>query len=376
MMRATTRRVAVIVTLTALATLGGCRHADRQATTQAPDRVPFPIDSIPITSDARLDSSDRLLGSFVGEGTSRAIHLLSNDTALIATLYRRYGPPLTRGESVWSRLNRVGTAALLAGDGRTGPIIQEPLAGFAGGHSSVEPLSIVLRGNRCGALGSLAEIIVGESHGAGWSVFHGPVLGSFQTRPRTDLADGEVVERVAAPLPDPALRDSLLARSERAVDSAIGQRLPGELLPLRVLDHTPLEINSLEDIDAADVVAMWSADDLVSYAVALRVRRVTSQTDTLLVSAVLMWDSAGQNAHTVLRPTILGLRGGQPTAFSGEWRTMYWRRLEAISGFGSGRDYLWLEQVHPSEPSVVWGVVSPVTNTVVAAARVVGPCDR
>jgi hypothetical protein len=338
--------------------------------------VPFPIDSIPITSDARLDSSDRLLGSFVGEGTSRAIHLLSNDTALIATLYRRYGPPLARGESVWSRLGRVGTAALLAGDGRTGPVIQEPLAGFAGGHSSVEPLSILLRGNRCGALGSLAEIIVGESQSTGWSVFHGPVLGSFQTRPRTDLAKGEVVERLAAPLPEPVLMDSLLARSERAVDSAIGQRMPRDLLPLRALDHGPLEINSLEDIDAADVVAMWSADGQVRYAVALRVRRATSQADTLLVSTVLMWDSAGQNAHTVLRPTILGLREGHPTAFGGEWRTMYWRRLKAISGFGSGRDYLWLEQVHPSEHSVIWGVVSPVTNTVVAAARVAGPCDR
>ncbi len=364
MIWAITRRPAIIVTLTALATLGGCRQADRQATTLAPDRVPFPLDSIPITSDARLDSSDRLLGSFVGEGTSRAIHLLSNDTVLIATLYRRYGPPLARGESVWSRLGRVGTAPLLAGDGRTGPVIQEPLAGFAGGHSSVEPLSILLRGNRCGALGSLAEIIVGESQGAGWSVFHGPVLGSFQTRPRTDLAEGEVVERMTAPLPEPALMDSLLARSERAVDSAIGQRMPGNLLPLRPLDHSPLEINSLEDINAADVVAMWGTDDQVRYAVALRVRRVTPQADTLLASAVLMWDSAGRNAR------------GTPTAFDGEWRTMYWRRLEAISGFGSGRDYLWLEQVHPSEHSVIWGVVSPVTNTVVAAARVVGPCDR
>jgi hypothetical protein len=238
------------------------------------------------------------------------------------------------------------------------------LAGFAGGHSSVEPLSILLRGNRCGALGSLAEIIVGESQGAGWSVFHGPVLGSFQTRPRTDLAEGEVVERMTAPLPEPALMDSLLARSERAVDSAIGQRMPGNLLPLRPLDHSPLEINSLEDINAADVVAMWGTDDQVRYAVALRVRRVTPQADTLLASAVLMWDSAGRNAR------------GTPTAFDGEWRTMYWRRLEAISGFGSGRDYLWLEQVHPSEHSVIWGVVSPVTNTVVAAARVVGPCDR
>ena len=376
MIRAITWRPAVVLALTALATLGGCREADRQATAMAPDRVPFPVDSIPITSDARLDSSNRLLGSFVGEGTSRAIHLLSNDTALIATLYRRYGPPLARGESVWSQLSRVGTTTLLLGDGRTGPVIQAPLAGFSGGHSSVEPLSILLRGNRCGPSGTLAEIIVGESQGTGWSVFQGPVLGSFQTQPRTDLAEGEVVERLAAPPPLPALLDSLLARSERAVDSVIEQRLPGGLLPLRPLGRGPLEINTLADIDAADVVSMWGADDRVRYAVALRVRRVTSQADTLLASAVLVWDSAGRNAQTVLRPTILGLRGGQPRAFGGEWRTMYWRRLEAISGFGSGRDYLWLEQVHPTTHSVIWGVIAPVTNTVVAAARVVGPCDR
>lgn len=376
MIRAVTRRPAVIVTLTAFAVLGSCRQADRQTTTTTVNRAPFPIDSIPITSDARLDPSDRLLGSFVGEGTSRAIHLLSNDTALIATLYRRYGPPLDRGESVWSRLGGVGTIALLVGDGQTGPAIQEPLAGFGGGHTRVRPLSILLRGNRCGASGSLAEIIVGEPHSGGWSVFHGPVLGSFQTRPRSELAEGEVVERLAAPPPRPALLDSLLVRSERAIDSAIQQRMPGDLLPLSGPGRGQLEINTLQDIDAADVVAMRGGDDQARYAVALRVRRVTSQSDTLLASAVLVWDSAGQNAQTVLRPTVLGLQGGQLTTFGGEWPPLYWRRLEAISGFGSGRDYLWLEQVHPSERTVVWGVVSPQTNTVVAAARVAGPCDR
>jgi hypothetical protein len=356
--------------------LGGCRAGDRQTPPTVIGQAPFPIDSIPITSDARLDQNDRLLGSFVGEGTSRAIHLLSNDTALIATLYRRYAPPVTQGESVWSRLSRVGTIALLAGDGQTGPVIQEPLAGFAGGHTGVRPLSILLRGNRCGASGSLAEIIVGEPRGSGWSVFHGPVLGSFQTQPRSELAEGEVIERLVAPPPGPALVDSLVARSGRAVDSAIQQRLPGDLLPLSAPSRDPLEVNTLADIDAADVVALWGADDQVRYAVALRVRRVTARSDTVLASGVWVWDSAGRSAHVVLRPTVLGLERGHPTAFGGEWPVLYWRRLEAISGFGSGRDYLWLEQVHPTERTVVWGVVSPLTNTVVAAARVTGPCDR
>jgi hypothetical protein len=35
-----------------------------------------------------------VVGSFVGEGTSRAVHLLSSDTGFIAALARRYRPAL------------------------------------------------------------------------------------------------------------------------------------------------------------------------------------------------------------------------------------------------------------------------------------------
>src|SRR5687768_18457056 len=56
------------------------------------ERPPAPIDRLTTASDARIDSAGRLLGSFVGEGTSRAVHLLSSDTALIVELVRRWSP--------------------------------------------------------------------------------------------------------------------------------------------------------------------------------------------------------------------------------------------------------------------------------------------
>jgi len=367
------RRLSLAV-WTGLSTLGGCRAADHGPRATTPDNPPA-LDSIPITSDARLDANRRLLGSFVGEGTTRAIHLLSNDTALIATLYRRYGEPLGRGESVWSRLQALGNARLRPGDGRTGPVLQETLAGFAGGLARVRPVAVILRGSSCSPLHFLAEIIVGAATDETPAPVQGPVLGSFQTRPRSDLAGDEIVARPAIQMPGQELIDSLIARTERAFDDALTGRLAQDLLPLRAPSDRYLEVNTLADIDAADVVPFWEAAGQIRFVVALRVRRITARADTMLVAGVMTWDSTGQGGRTVLRPTVMRLDQGQVAPLGAEWAPVYWRRLEAIAGFGSGSDYIWLEQVRPAEHVVLWGVLASVSNTVVAAARVDGPCD-
>ena len=48
------------------------------------------------------------------------------------------------------------------------------------------------------------------------------------------------------------------------------------------------------------------------------------------------------------------------------------RRL--IAGFAFERDYLWMEQVAVEDSSVLWTVIDPRSNTVVAAAEVAGAC--
>jgi hypothetical protein len=70
------------------------------------ERPPTPLDSMSVASDVRVDSLGYLVGSFVGEGTSRSLHLLSSDTALIAGLLRRYRPDLVQPGDTWASLAR------------------------------------------------------------------------------------------------------------------------------------------------------------------------------------------------------------------------------------------------------------------------------
>ena len=59
-----------------------------------------------VASDARVDSLGHLAGSFVGEGTARAVHLLSTDSGLIAQLARRFQPDLPKDFDLWGELAR------------------------------------------------------------------------------------------------------------------------------------------------------------------------------------------------------------------------------------------------------------------------------
>jgi hypothetical protein len=131
----------------ALLCLSGCRDGGRLPEGAFRNRPPTPLDSLPLASDARFDTLGFLAGSFVGEGTARAVHLLSSDTGLIAELARRYAPDLPRGPALWEALRARGRVAigghgthgesrLRTGDG-SGPRVHQAMVGSPLGHTQV-----------------------------------------------------------------------------------------------------------------------------------------------------------------------------------------------------------------------------------------------
>ncbi|MBA3496294.1 MAG: hypothetical protein H0T86_04245, partial [Gemmatimonadales bacterium] len=151
------------------------------------ERPPAPLDSLPLASDARIDSAGRLAGSFVGEGTSRSVHLLSSDTAFIAALLRRYRPDLASSPDPWAALRREKVVTLGSGRRRTvggpGPRVETAVVGSPLGHTEVEVESALLRGGGrgCGARGAQAELIVIDERTGGDAPLRRPVLGSLRT---------------------------------------------------------------------------------------------------------------------------------------------------------------------------------------------------
>jgi hypothetical protein len=169
-----------------------------------------------------------------------------------------------------------------------------------------------------------------------------------------------------------ALVDSLILRTRAAIDSTLDAAAPGlHLMPLSGVGR--MEVNTLADVDAADVMPYRAGRDRVHYAVALRERRLTEAGDTVLAAGVMAWDSAGRWRQAIFRPTVLALVKGQPVPREGQ-RPFYWRRLQAVSGFGFRRDVIWLEQVDARHGSVIWGIIEPRGNVAVAATEVGGPC--
>jgi hypothetical protein len=235
--------------------------------------------------------------------------------------------------------------------------------------------TILLRGGArgCGSRGARAELIVADDRPRGDPPLRGPVLGSLRTVASAERVDRGLVRRDSVPAPSAALTDELVGRTARALDSLLGA--DHRALELRADPDARLEINTLADVDAADVIAFRVADDRVRYAVSLRVRRLAARGDTLVATAVMVWDSAGAWQQIIFRPTLLALRRGR----LGPWgpaarRPLYWRRLQPISDFAFRRDDLWMEQVDVRDGSVRWGIVQPRENVVVAAAEVDGPC--
>jgi hypothetical protein len=362
--------------------LGACRGAGRFLGELFRERPPAPLDSIGLTSDARLDSTGTLAGSFVGEGTSRAVHLLSSDTAFIAELLRRYRPNLAAATDPWAALARERVVTLGGPERRrtvagSGPSVQSAVVGSPLGHTDVEVEAMLIRGGeggrRCGARGAQVELIVADNRPRGDPPLRGPVLGSLRTGVAAERHERGLVRRDPVAPPSAALTGELVGRTERVLDSVLAatQRSLG----LHADPDTRIEINTLADADAADVIAFRVADERVRYAVSLRARRIAARGDTLIATAVMVWDSAGAWQQTIFRPTLLALRRGRIEPWGpAARRPIYWRRLQPISDFAFRRDDLWMEQVDVRDGSVRWGIVQPRENLVVAAAEVEGPC--
>jgi hypothetical protein len=373
----TTRLVAAAAGLACAALLAsGCRSAGQFLGNLLRERPPTPLDSISVASDVRIDSLGYVVGSFVGEGTSRAVHLLSSDTGLVATLARRYRPDLVQSGEVWQRLARERTIAL-APEGprrRVGgaPKIERALVGSPLGQTSVNPTAILLHGSPCGWRGAQVEIVVNRDPGDRGPPLRGPVLASITRADAsgTEADDFRRRSEVAAPGPD--LTDALIRRTAMAMDSVL--YLAYRSLDLRRADDIDLEINTLADIDAADVTSYRARASTLRYAVSLRERRITRERDTVLAATVMVWDSAGSWQQFIFRPTLLSLRRGRLAPYGALRRSLYWRRLQPISDFAFERDNLWMEQVDVRGSSILWGILQPTGNVVVAAAEVEGPC--
>jgi hypothetical protein len=156
------------------------------------------------------------------------------------------------------------------------------------------------------------------------------------------------------------------------VDSTLGSELRS--LRLRRPDDPHLEINTLADVDAADVIAFRATPGSHRFAVSLRQRRITGAQDTVMVATVMAWDSAGTWQQVIFRPTVVSLRRGRLAPYGALRRGLFWRRLQPISDLAFERDNLWMEQVDVRTGSVLWGIIQPGGNVVVAAAQVEGRC--
>ncbi|HXI22172.1 MAG TPA: hypothetical protein VNH46_13850, partial [Gemmatimonadales bacterium] len=249
------------------------------------------------------------------------------------------------------------------------------LVGSPTGHNGVRLRTVLLHGPRCPWGDPQAEFVVEPDHNTGPSL-RGPVVGSF--RPpgvRWPVRDEEY--RDEPPAPEPGLVDTLLEATRDVMDSLLARRLDRRDTPLEGWSRRPIAVNTLDDWDAADVAAFRLDDGRVRYAVSLREWRRTARGRDALAAIVMVWDGSLSWRQVVFRPTLLESdRRGPGRALNGRTEPLYWRRLAAVSGFAFGRDYLWMEQVDVETDRILWLILEPKGNTVVAAARVSDRCDR
>jgi len=355
-------------------TATGCTALGHAINDLARERPPAPLDLASVASDARLDSSGAIAGSFIGEGTSRQVHLLSSDTALIGALARRYRPARDRRGDIWQWLAARRVFAIHVDPVADSALSRQGiLVGSPAGHTPVRLRAILLRGSSCGWRGTQAEFVVQPVRSGGPSL-RGPVVGAFFA-PEDWLSQTDRKFREPVEPPSASLTDRLVAWTGAAMDSLLARRLTARDLPLERETGTALTLNGLEDVDAADVLGFRLDDGRVRYAVSLRERRRTARGIEVLAATVMIWDASGEWRQTVFRPTLLEYRRGRPRrAYAGVTPPVFWRRLDAVSGFAYGRDYLWMEQVNVEEDHVLWVGLEPRSNTVVAAAEMESPC--
>jgi hypothetical protein len=294
----------------------------------------------------------------------------------VAALMRRYRPDLVQPGDLWGSLAREGVITLAPAGRRRmvagTPGIERAQVGSPLGHTAVAPSAILLRGGSCGWRGAQVEIIAASRDVDG--PLRGPVLASFTRRTAAGDSPDEERFRPREPTPPPGggLMDELIGRTAAAMDSMLAVNFRS--LALRKPDEPRLEINTLADVDAADVIAYRSGPGAIRYAVSLRVRRITGGNDTLLAAGVMAWDSARAWQQTIFRPTLVSLRRGRLAPYGSLRRSIFWRRLQPISDFAFTRDNLWMEQVDVRRESVLWGILQPRGNVVVAAAEVEASC--
>jgi hypothetical protein len=352
----------------------------RSDTGVLPARPPAPLDSMRLASDVRLDSLGGLAGSFVGEVTSRAVHLLSSDTVLMETLARRYRSDIFREDvDLWSGLGKGKVLRLDRAEGRRtlagrGPRVARALVGSPLGHTDVRVSEMLLRGSGCPGetRGARLELVVRPDSASGDPPLRGPVLGTFLAADEAGRRDRGLVRRQPLDPPSPELVDQLIERTSLHLDSTLAALYPG--LQVRPLHAEQIEVNTLADLGAADVIPFRAGEGRIRYAVSLRQRRVLGGVDTLVTTGVMVWDSAGAWRQEIFRPTVLTSIGSRLDAFGPIGRPVYWRRLQPISDIAYARDNLWMEQVNVRDGRVVWGIIQPAGNVVVAAAEVEGVC--
>jgi hypothetical protein len=369
------QRLAMVTLLVMQPAVSACAGAGRFLGDLLRERPPAPLDSMSVASDVRIDSLGYLVGSFVGEGTSRSVHLLSSDTALIAGLLRRYRPDLLQPGDMWASLSREKVVTLAPGGRRRTvaghPGVDRALVGSPVGHTRVTPSAILIRGSSCGWRGAQVEVIADGNR----QPLQGPVLASFTRRAAADNEqdDEKFRRREPVALPGSGLTEELIDRTGTAMDSVLAINFRSLAL------HRPgipeLEINTLSDIDAADVTPYRANPGSVRYAVSLRSRRITGGGDTLVAATVMTWDSGGAWQQTIFRPTLVSLTRGRLAPYGALRRSLFWRRLQPISDFAFQRDNLWMEQVDVRRGSVLWGILQPRGNVVVAAAEVDASCQ-
>ncbi|MEO6067624.1 MAG: hypothetical protein ABJB33_08535 [Gemmatimonadota bacterium] len=371
------RSLTAATALTGLvALLGGCAALGSAWEYITTERPPYPLRAIELTSDARIDTSGVLIGTFAGSGTDERVTLLSSDTGFIAALAREYRPGIDReGRDLWSTLARMGTVIIPVDRARAfgrSAVVEAGRVASPHGHSNVLLEAVRLRGSSCGWRGARAEMVVsGPVRGSRAPSLRGPVVGSFRPGQTSDANQWrDPPPRLAA-----AAEEALIARTARDMDSVLALRLPRSSTPLGVPTDRRLLQDPLEDIDAVEVAPLWAGQGRVRYAVALRERRTTPRGEVLLASAVMIWDAEGTWRQSVLAPTVVELRRGQLRPYAGaSMLPLYWRRLDGVSGFGLDRDYLFLEQVDVEAQSVLWGAIEARSNNLVAAVEVGGAC--
>jgi hypothetical protein len=338
------------------------------------DRPPLPLDAAEISSDARIDSAGALAGSFIGEGTSREVHLLSSDRALVADLVRQFRPELRdRRADPMGWLQKQRRYAINLDRTRDSTLLRSVmLVGSPDGHTPVRLTGLVLHAPACSGAAPQAEFVV-EPQRANNVSLRGPVVGSFRS-PDTRWPVSDRYTRAELPEPSEELVDTLLFETGRVMDSLLAKRLTPRDLPLTGEDRH-ISINSLENEDAADVVPFRLADGLVRYAVSLRAYRRTARGTDVMGAIVMVWNESLQYSQVVFRPTLLELgRRGPTRPLANRTLPYFWRRLQPVSGFAFRRDYLWMEQVDVGTGAVRWVILEPKDNIIVAAADVEDGC--